>query len=149
VQALALQVEFSRMTDTVSVDYFNSSISYESTSLMIPALLKLTLWPGYFLIQGYGGAYYSMPLGDLTYRSYGYGGGSEHTFTLQPSIGWLAGGSLGFKMGFGVFYVDMRVGDTLGYTKINDGNRDVSTYKRFFTSYSAGFEFGLFTKKRR
>ncbi|MDR2393174.1 MAG: CsgG/HfaB family protein [Treponema sp.] len=147
VQALALQVEFSYVTDTVSVTYSSPEYrkDYTSSSLMIPVLLKLTLWPGYFLIQGYGGAYYSLPLEKLSYKE----GTHSDTFTISPSIGWTAGGSLGVKLGFGVFYVDARVGDALGYTKINGDDRDVRTYKRFFASYSVGFEFGLITRKKR
>jgi TolB-like protein len=141
---LALQVEADYISDYFTVDYGSDfRITYESESLMIPALLKLTLRPGIFLLQGYGGAYYNLPLGKLSYST----ASSNGKFEVLPSLGWIAGGSIGIWIGLGVLYFDARVGDSFGHTKISDGQQTIDVYKRFLTSYSIGLEFGLFNKR--
>ena len=137
---LALQVEALYTADKVSYSGAGYKASFESQSLMFPALLKLTFRPGSFLFALFGGGYFSLPLGKLK-------AGDDGSFDASIPLGVVGGVNLGFKIGPGALFIDARYAKELGNTSISDGKGNLAIYSRAMASFTLGYEIGIITRK--
>jgi hypothetical protein len=139
---LAVQAEATLTNDSFELFSGKTSlmkISYNS--LLIPLLAKLTWRPSVFMLQGYGGAYLSLAMGqmEVKHRNGSYSAG----FSLLP--GFMAGGGAGVKLGPGYVIADIRYAADFGNVKINyNGTKNVS--HRAKTFFALGYEIGLMPK---
>ncbi|MDR3171432.1 MAG: hypothetical protein LBU17_07375 [Treponema sp.] len=139
---LAIQVEAMFTADSFELYSGNKwlmSVSY--TSLMIPLFAKVVWRPSRFMVQGYAGAYLSLPLGQLNVE---HGNGS-YTADYGVTPGFIGGGGGGIKLGPGVVFVDVRYLTDFGNLVANhNGNREIS--HRSKVAFSLGYEIGLIQK---
>jgi hypothetical protein len=116
------------------------TVSY--TSFMIPLLLKLVHHPSIFTVQGYAGAYLSLPLGKMEIKH--HNGLTNTDFSLVP--GFMGGGGFGVKLGPGYVMADVRyVRDFFNVTAAYSGNRGVSLRSKVL--FALGYEIGLISRK--
>jgi hypothetical protein len=120
--------------------------SFNSMSLMIPVLAKVTFRPGIFLLAVYGGAYYTLPLGDMQFESDDDG---KSSYKFSVPIGVVGGLDLGIKLGPGALFLDARYAADLGNTSISDGKGNLAVYSRQMLSFSLGYEIGIINRKKR
>jgi hypothetical protein len=93
------------------------------------------------MVQGYAGAYLSVPLGQMEIK---HRNGS-YTSDFSFLGGLMAGGGLGIKLGPGTVFADVRYAGDFGYiTSDYNGNKEVSKRKK--TYFSLGYEFGVIPK---
>jgi TolB-like protein len=146
---LALQVEGIYTYDTV--DYSgvtgppsqNFKASFDSTSIMVPVLLKLQGRPDIFKLSLFVGGYYVYRRGKMTYEI----SGNKTEYDYEVPFGFVAGLDMGCKIGPGVLFLDARFAIDAGKTSIKDltGNT-LALYQRMMGSFSVGYELGLFEK---
>jgi TolB-like protein len=112
------------------------------TSFMIPLLAKLVYRPSIFTVQGYGGAYLSLPMGQMHVKH--SNGFYSANFSLVP--GFMAGGGFGIKLGPGYVMSDIRyASDFSNVTASYNGKMDVSRRSKIF--FALGYEIGLISRK--
>jgi hypothetical protein len=142
VSLFEIQAEAIFTTDAFTLYAGNTSlmkISY--TSLMFPLLAKAVWRPSIFMVQGYIGAYLSLPLGQLTVEH--RNGSYTADYTAPP--GFVAGGGFGMKLGPGVLLSDIRYAvDFANLSAKHNGTMNVS--KRSKVIFSLGYEFGMIQK---
>jgi TolB-like protein len=141
---LAVQVEALYTADKVSYSGEGYEASFESQSLVFPALVKLTFRPGNFLFAVFGGGYYSLPLDKLKASS---DVDEAASFDMSIPIGVVGGLNLGLKMGPGALFLDARYGMELGNTSIKDDKGNLAIYSRTMASVTLGYEIGIITRK--
>jgi TolB-like protein len=145
---LAIQVEALYGQDsfeyTVAQNGKEYKSSFTSNSLTFPALLKLTGRSSRVLFALYGGAYMTIPLGQMDYESDIDAPGS---YQFAVPVGVTGGVDFGIKLGPGALFLDARYSHDLGNTSISDDGGTLSVYSRSKVSVSLGYELGLFTKK--
>jgi TolB-like protein len=133
-------------TGNVSDEYgrplyaYDTTYSYASTSLVIPVLAKFTFKPGIFVVAGFGGIYFSIPLGEMRYSD-SYTNTTE-TGKITPSMGFTAGGNFGIKAGVGILFVDVRYMMGFGATQFS-GTDFTADVKRRTVSFGLGYEIGF------
>jgi hypothetical protein len=110
---------------------------FRSYSLMIPLLVKLTHRQSRYFATVFGGAYLSLPLGEMQSRGGGF------NFSVDPPFGYTAGVSTGIKAGPGFVFLDLRWSADLGQTIKTNGD---PLYKRSMFAISIGYELGLINK---
>jgi hypothetical protein len=139
---LEMQAEAVFTTDAFTLYSSNTArmnVSY--TSLMIPLLAKVVWRPAIFMVQGYGGAYVSLPLGQLMVQQ--TTGSYRANYTPPP--GFVVGGGFGMKLGAGVLLADVRyASDFSNLSAQHNGTMNVS--KRSKVVFSLGYEFGVIKK---
>jgi hypothetical protein len=108
------------------------------SSLMIPLLVKLTFRPSPFMLQAYGGAYLSIPIGKLQVDN----SGNSYSAGFSIPGGVTAGGSAGIKLGPGTLFADVRYLWDFGYTVARyNGNKEIS--HRSEAAFGIGYEIGI------
>jgi hypothetical protein len=112
-----------------------------SYSLMVPVAIKGTIYYDIFSASALAGAYFVIPLG--TMRNELLGG--DFNYRMPIPLGITAGISLGAKAGIGNIIFDIRWCSDLSQT-VTDGGAPV--YQRNMLMFSAGYEIGLFERKR-
>ncbi|MDR0877741.1 MAG: PorT family protein [Treponema sp.] len=117
-----------------------ATVNYNS--LIIPVLVKLIWYPSIFSLQGFAGAYLSMPLGKMEVK---HKNGSYYAdYPVIP--GFMAGVGFGIELGPGVILADVRYARDFDYlTASYNGTRDVSLRNSFY--FTLGYEIGLLPKK--
>ena len=140
---LALQAEAIITNDFFDLSSGKTSLmSVSYNSLMIPLLAKLVWRPSIFMLQGYAGAYLSLPLGQMEVK---HRNGS-YSADLSVLPGFMAGGAFGVKLGPGTLITDIRYAADLSNTTANyNGSREISRRNKVF--FALGYEFGLLPKK--
>ena len=138
---------------------------YSYNSLLIPLLAKLTFRPQNISIAGFGGVYFSIPLGTMNFdydrEVYGLMDGNytlSKEMDIETAIGFMVGGSVGLKAGPGVVFVDIRFASDFKETRFKDkekikayggnyANTDIITLESIFTRsklpITIGYEIGL------
>jgi TolB-like protein len=142
---LALQVEAVFFTGD-SLEMQNSyplSLSY--SAMMLPALAKITFRPGLFLFAGFGGIYFTVPLGAMTINL----NGQEYSYNYTASMGFIAGGNIGVKLGPGTLFLDIRYAGDFGDIEVQGDWGSRALYKRSLIFCSLGYEFGIGSRKRK
>jgi hypothetical protein len=139
---LEIQTEVMITNDSFDLNFGNTwlfTVSYNS--LMIPLLAKFVYRPSIYMVQGYAGAYLSVPLGQMEIK---HGNGS-YTADFSFLGGLMAGGGFGIKLGPGTVFADVRYAGDFGNVKANyNGVKDIS--RRNKTCFSLGYEFGVIPK---
>jgi hypothetical protein len=142
VDFLTVQLEVNFSMDNADyrdlmVPYVSETVNhvYKAAYLSMPLLLKLVLKPGrIFLLEPYGGAYLNIDfgVGDMQ----------------LPVGGWLAGAAIGFKVGSGVLFFDLRYAtDFLDATVTGDYSGLVEV-RRHTATVSAGYKIGFLNRKQ-
>jgi hypothetical protein len=104
---------------------------YKASYLYFPLLLKAVIKPGRtLLLEPYGGAYLNLDLG---------------LGNMQlPIGGWLAGLDVGFKVGSGVLFIDLRY--TTDFLDAMVANELIEA-RRHTATISAGYKIGFLNRK--
>lgn len=140
---LAIQTEVILTRDTFELFSGNNSLMTVSyNSLMIPLLVKLVWRPSIFMLQGYTGAYLSIPLGqaEIKHRN------GSYTADLSLLSGFMAGGGLGIKLGYGSIIADIRYATDFSYIKANNSGRTFDLSHGNKVHFTLGYEIGILPK---
>jgi hypothetical protein len=118
------QVEFLFANESGNIDiwytYGYRYYKYSGTLFQIPLIAKMDLHLGRFVLQPLVGLYLNFGLGDLDVEdNYGNSFSAEWK---NPLLGWVAGGTLGFRLGRGFLFWDLRYMSNLGATE-EEGNK--------------------------
>jgi hypothetical protein len=143
---LAVQVEalYARDSFEYTVQYERSyHSSFTSSSLTLPALVKLTWRTKRFLFAGFAGPYLTIPIGAMEYESDIDEAGS---YRFAVPVGISGGAGFGIKLGPGALFLDARYSRDLGNTSISDEGGTLAVYSRGKVSFSLGYEFGFIDK---
>ncbi|MDR3170156.1 MAG: outer membrane beta-barrel protein [Treponema sp.] len=155
VRQFAVQMEFLFTSDKMDIEYkdayWDDNYKLTSHSLLIPILAKYTARPGNFSIQGFGGLYFTVPLGQMevgwSYYSTNYGSDSgSDSFDFTAPVGFMIGGNFGIKLGPGVLFLDLRYAGDFSDTKISEDGESEEIYHRGKFLFSLGYELGLIRK---
>jgi hypothetical protein len=119
------------------VDY-NSSATYSGTLLQIPLIVKMDLHLWRFVLQPLAGIYLNFGLGNMNKSSSSGSGFSSDAEWENPLLGWVAGGTLGFRLGRGFIFGDMRFKGDISKTNPFGGDYG---YTRSGTLFSLGYQY--------
>jgi hypothetical protein len=139
---LEIQTEAMITNDSFDLNSGNTwlfTVSYNS--LMIPLLAKFVYRPSIYMVQGYAGAYLSVPLGQMEVKH------RNGSYTADFSLlgGLMAGGGFGIKLGPGTVFGDIRYAGDLGnITSDYNGTKEISRRNKAY--FSLGYEFGVIPK---
>jgi hypothetical protein len=153
----AVQTELLFTRDAASVTErdggYVGKVSCESTSLLIPVLVKASFRPGNFVLSGIAGIYFTVPLGDMKVKyTLGGGGYNESGSTTgdfeKAPLGFMIGANGGIKLGPGNLFADLRYAMDFGETEgsFQGSTETVSLYKRSMFMFFLGYEIGLIGK---
>jgi hypothetical protein len=150
VELFAIQMELMYTHDEVSYSESGFKLAFESDSLLIPVLAKLTYRPNNFFIAALGGIYFSVPLGDIKVTE-SYGGYSASVdLDYKPPMGFMIGINAGMRLGPGVLFADLRYAGDFEETKADTGSvggsNDMKVYTRGKLPITIGYEIGLISK---
>jgi hypothetical protein len=113
------QVEFLFANDGGNMErwtrYVYEQYDFSGTLLQIPLIVKMDLHLRRFVLQPLGGFYLNFGLGDVDYTI------SDKSGTIDganPLFGWVAGGTVGFRLRRGFIFWEFRYMRNLGYTEI-------------------------------
>ncbi|MDR1325065.1 MAG: CsgG/HfaB family protein [Treponema sp.] len=143
---LALQAEALFTADKVNYSGESYEASFESQSLTLAALFKLTFRPGKLLIAPFGGAYFALPLGQLNVNS-DNDAVDNASFDMSIPVGVVGGLNFGLNIGPGALFIDARYAMELGNTSISDSRGNLGIYSRAMASITLGYEIGIITRK--
>ena len=174
---LGVQVEFMYTHDTIKLQTADGSVveteggmlgsgggngEFTFNSLMIPILAKVTFKPGNFYFAGLGGVYLGIPFGELGFEGTLQAGKWQGTFKPNnTNIGLMFGGNIGYHLGPGILFFDVRYAIDLSSTKFEPTGgswamwNDYTSKWRFMPDlefsrnkflFSIGYEIGLFNK---
>jgi hypothetical protein len=112
--------------------------SFESSSLSIPLLAKFTVAPSNAVnISALAGIYFSMPLSKMIYTD---DKGESKSYDFTAPLGFTVGAGIGFDIGPGMLFADIRYSTDFGNTGIRDGNGTLAVYQRSSVSLALGYE---------
>jgi hypothetical protein len=107
--------------------------------MIIPILAKGTWRPSIFSIEGLAGIYFTVPIGQMEISDSFYG--TTKLEDYSPSMGFVAGGDFGVKLGPGLLFFDIRYMTDFADTK--------DVYKRSMMTLGIGYKIGFFTVGKR
>jgi hypothetical protein len=145
--AIQTELLFTKDMGSVSEPGYDVKLSIESTSMLIPFLVKASFWSGNFVVSGITGIYFTIPLGDMKVKisENGYSESYDADFKKAPP-GFMVGASGGIKLGPGNLLADLRYATDFGETEGSFEGETVSLYKRSMFMFSLGYEIGLLSK---
>jgi hypothetical protein len=114
--------------------------SYRSMSLIFPLLAKAPLNFGGFTLSLYAGAYYILALGDAEKETGATGETESAAVKMDLPLGFTVGTDLGFVLGPGELFADLRYGRDLGATAMGEGG---SPHIRDRINVCVGYKFGF------
>jgi hypothetical protein len=115
--------------------------TFSVVSLMFPVMLKAPLSFGKFTVAPYAGAYYVLMLGDAG-RKFGVSGGTDRVAVKLPlPLGFTAGLDIGFILGPGELFADLRYGKDFGPTVMGDGDGPLQSRDRVNVCF--GYKYGF------
>jgi len=141
---IGLQTEAALSMDSYSYSGDDPSAftaSFESLSLRLPLLLRLTYRPGIFALSAFGGVSFNIPLGKMTVKSSLYDDAS-YRISMPPS--YVAGANVGLRLGPGFMFTDIRFSGDFAKNAIHDSHGTLAVYKRNTLSISMGYEYEFF-----
>jgi hypothetical protein len=118
--------------------------TFTGFSLQFPVMAKLNFYPGKFRVSPFFGAYFILPLGEMKTAS-PVDEEASFSYSLSPPLGLLGGLSVGFPLGPGIIFADIRYAVDLAEPELSDSG-GIDTYRRHGATLSFGYEFGLFKK---
>ncbi|WP_461258035.1 outer membrane beta-barrel protein [Treponema sp. R80B11-R83G3] len=107
-----IQAEILYNSDEVAVKAMGiEAATLKASSLLIPVLLRVgtTIGDG-IQLSGIGGIYLTVPIGDGEIKLSPLAGGASAEGEWKGSIGAMIGGIVGYKIGPGVLFADIRYG---------------------------------------
>jgi hypothetical protein len=110
--------------------------------LQFPLTARLNFYPGKFRVSPFLGAYFLLPLGEITIND-PFTGEKSGSYSFSPPLGILGGISVAVPAGPGMIFADLRYSADLGAAKVKDGE-DLS--RRGSVALCVGYEWGLFSK---
>ena len=116
-----------------------------SYSVMFPLLLRFTIRKDDLILSPLGGVYYVFPIGDMEFTASGVSSSSPWTHSVP--LGYTLGLAAGVKLGPGNLIFDLRYSGDLSAAEL-DTAAGTKVYRRNLTSFSLGYEIGLFKRKR-
>jgi hypothetical protein len=134
-------------TETHFGDPYPYAATFDSTSIIAPVTIKYAfrlpvLRPGFLVVAPFGGVYFSIPIGDMTYSTVGYETKTAK-FAFSNPMGLTVGVDFGVSLGRVVLSLGARYCIDLGNTSIRDDTGVLAVYRRNFVSFTLGFEFGI------
>ena len=121
--------------------HYEANYAFESKSLIVPLMAKLTFRPDIFSIGLFAGAYFSFPMGQIS-CSDNFSGLTQKG-TTSPNPGWIAGANAGIKLGSGTIFIDMRYMADFMKVKVQSTGGAKEIYSRGIAAFSIGYEFGF------
>ncbi|MDR1411214.1 MAG: PorT family protein [Spirochaetaceae bacterium] len=119
--------------------------TFDGFSLQFPLVAKLNFYPGKFRVSPFFGGYFIVPLGEIKTDS-PQDDGKSFSYSLSPPLGLLGGISVGFPLGPGIIFADIRYSADLAEPELKDSG-GINTYRRHGAALSFGYEFGFFKKR--
>jgi hypothetical protein len=147
------QVEFLFANDGGNMERwrYNPSYTYEQYDFsgalfQIPLIVKMDFHLRRFVLQPLGGFYLNFGLGDVyyTYSGSGYPS-SGYIDGANPLFGWVAGGTVGFRLWRGFIFMDVRYMRSFGYTEI--GGQE--WFRRSATLFNFGYQYYFKSRKAK
>jgi hypothetical protein len=129
------------------VNYVYYRDTYTGMTVAPGGFLKYRMSLEPFMTAFYAGVYFPITMGEMSFTDGKAGETSSHEFKIDPSMGLGLGATVGTRLGVGLLFLDLRLGMDLGTTRVTK-DRGVD-YTRTLFSFSIGYEFELFTRKRR
>jgi hypothetical protein len=120
---------------------YDTAYTINTTSLIVPLLVKFTWRPKIFLLAGFGGVYFSFPAGKTHFLD--SFNNTDTIGTLTSSPGFIAGGNAGIKCGPGVLFLDARYMMDFGITQFSGNNVTNNVYQRRMMTFGIGYEIGF------
>ncbi|MDR0708451.1 MAG: PorT family protein [Spirochaetaceae bacterium] len=119
-----------------------STDTFTSMSFMFPLMVKVPLKFERFTLSLYAGTYYTLALGEAEKKT----GASEETGSvavkmIDPPLGFTVGTDVGFLVGPGELFADLRYGRNLGVTVIGEGTGPLYIQDRI--NVCVGYKFGF------
>jgi hypothetical protein len=118
---------------------------FTSFSLQFPLTARLNFYSGKFRISPFFGGYVLVPLGPIKTNS-SVEDEDSFSWSVSPPLGLLGGLNVGFPLGPGMIFADIRYAADLGEPEL-DGGDGIHAYRRHMGSLSIGYEFGFFKKR--
>jgi hypothetical protein len=115
---------------------------FTGLSLQFPLTAKLNFYPGIFRVSPFLGAYFLLPLGNMTIHD-PLAGEESGPYSVSPPLGILGGLSVALPAGPGMFFADLRCAADLGLPEVKSGEE---LYRRGSVALCVGYELGLFRK---
>jgi TolB-like protein len=125
---------------------YEENYIYESQSLIVPLMAKLTFRPDIFSFGLFAGVYFSFPLGQINY-SENYSGFNQNG-TAFPNPGWIAGANAGIKLGPGTIFLDMRYMADFMKVKVQNQGGAKEIYSLGIAAFSIGYEIGFVNRQK-
>jgi TolB-like protein len=158
-QNISLQTELVFSADSMKVtrnfsvydEYENFLFDYDTTqtfssqNMLIPILVKGTWRPSVFSLEGLAGMYFSVPIGEM--KMHDSFSGTTETGNTKFLTGFIAGGSIGVKAGYGLLFLDARYMIDFANTGIETKTFTSEIYRRSMVSLGIGYSVGFFTLK--
>jgi hypothetical protein len=125
------QTTYDPFTNFRETSYHEERIKMEGTHLQIPILVKLDLHLGRFLLQPLAGIYWNIGLDALEYENKW----SDVKYKIEhenPLMGFMLGGTVGFRIGKGHIIADYRYAKDLGDVsfEVNEANNSWFYFNR-------------------
>jgi hypothetical protein len=117
---------------------------FKGYSLQFPLLAKLNFYPGKFRLSPFAGAYVIVPLGKMEVDD--SIAEDSYTYSYSLPLGLLGGLSLGFPLGPGMIFADIRYTADLSGPELRDSG-EIKTSIRNTAALSLGYEFAFFKKR--
>jgi hypothetical protein len=118
---------------------------YQSRSLMFPVVLKFPIQVNHLLLSPYAGAFVEVPLGNMEKTTAPNGTKGSFSFKQSLPLGVTGGLELGFALGPGLLFVDLRYGLNLDKTRVSD-DRGIA-FTRHRITFSLGYQAALFKRR--
>jgi hypothetical protein len=145
MEALATYDVFSAMKVTTQDGRQEiSSDKFTTMSFLFPFMIKAPLVFEKFDLSFYAGSYFA--LFPLAGEKNDGTGGSPH-FRIDPPLGIITGLELGFPLGPGALFTDIRYSKDFGMTAAQDGSGPWYLRDRIILGF--GYKFGFFERKSR
>ncbi|MDR1618943.1 MAG: hypothetical protein LBS06_07870 [Treponema sp.] len=116
-----------------------------SYSVMFPLLLRFNIERDDLILSPLGGVYYILPVGDMEFTA--SGASSSFPWTHSMPLGYTLGLAAGIKLGPGNLIFDLRYSGDLSAAELDTAGGS-KVYRRSLVSFTLGYEFGLFKRKR-
>ena len=126
--------------------HHETNYTFESASLIVPLMAKLTFRPNIFSLGLFAGVYFSFPLGKISY-SESYSGLNDKG-TTSPNPGWIVGANAGIKLGPGAIFLDMRYMADFTKVKFQGAGGAKEIYSLGIAAFSIGYEFGFVNRQK-
>jgi hypothetical protein len=118
----------------------NQVDTFRAMALSFPLLVKVPIEFGFFDLSLYGGAYLTLPLGRVDVQTGGLVT-STAAYKINLPIGFSAGVDLGYLLGPGRFFLDLRYSRNIGVTKIRSASG--LQYTKDMIGLTLGYKFIL------